>query len=208
MKTINSSSIIVDVFEGQLKSRLMCLRCHCHKPPTFEGFRMLSLEIPSVYTTKVFKIVFIPQARAENGFKPDAIYYEKEVPILNQDAYFGAVCAPPADVVEKSGVLEKSNENRLIFAECYRNRVHCILDDGVKLTDVSSNEQIFLYEIARQTSHTNMPTPAKPLGVFDMPSMDPEGPLLVDNKILVLVLHRRVVEKEVKAVSAGTAAKT
>lgn len=203
MKTINSSSIIVDVFEGQLKSRLMCLRCHCHKPPTFEAFRMLSLDIPSVYTTKVFKIVFIPQACAENGFKPDAIYYEKEVPILNQDAYFGAVCAPPADVVEKSKILEKSRQNRLIFAECFRNRVHRILDDSVKLTDVSSNEQIFLYEIARQTSHAHVPVLAKPLGTFDLPNIEPDGPVLVDNKILVLVLHRRVVEKEVKVVGAA-----
>ncbi len=196
MKTINSSSIIVDVFEGQLKSRLMCLRCHCHKPPTFEGFRMLSLEIPSLYTTKTFKIVLIPQARAQNGFKPGAIYYEKEIPILNQDAYFGAVCAPPTNILEKSGVQPR--ENRLIFAECFRNRIHRILDDSVKLTDVSSSEQIILYEIARKTSHTNLPTTSKPFGDVDIRGVSLNSPVFVDNKILVLVLHRRVVEKEVK----------
>merc|ERR1719453_171369 len=53
-------SLIVDVFEGQLRSQLTCCRCGATSS-TFEPFRYLSVPIPSNHVDRAtLRVVFFP----------------------------------------------------------------------------------------------------------------------------------------------------
>lgn len=96
---VASSSIVTDLFEGLLRSKLCCKVCGVTKQPTFEPFRTLSLEIPSVFTKKKFRITFLPLATEANGFRPRPTYYSFEVPVLWTDQTSFASSAAPRGLV-------------------------------------------------------------------------------------------------------------
>jgi hypothetical protein len=129
-------SLIVDIFEGQLRSQLICRACGATSS-TFEPFRYLSVPIPSNHVDRAtLKVVFFPIPYARGEERPNLARYTVTVPKSSS-----------VERVEKalSRLLPVSMSN-VLLAEVYRSRIHRYLDSCLPLTDVRAEDQLFAFE--------------------------------------------------------------
>jgi len=127
-------SLIVDIFEGQLRSQLTCCECGTSSS-TFEPFRYLSVPIPSNHVDRVvLRIIFFGLPAPNRA--PLARY---------------AVCVPKnATVLKAEQALSKLLPvpmSSVLLAEVYRSRIHRYLDSSLPLTDVRAEDQLFAFEV-------------------------------------------------------------
>mmetsp|Transcript_48065 Transcript_48065/g.112321 ORF Transcript_48065/g.112321 Transcript_48065/m.112321 type:complete len:2082 (-) Transcript_48065:260-6505(-) len=127
-------SLIVDIFEGQLRSQLTCCECGASSS-TFEPFRYLSVPIPSNHVDRVaLRIIFFGLPAPHRA--PLARY---------------AVCVPKNATVQKAEQALSSllpvPMSSVLLAEVYRSRIHRYLDSSLPLTDVRAEDQLFAFEV-------------------------------------------------------------
>eukprot|EP00747_Dinoflagellata_sp_TGD_P039031 gnl/TRDRNA2_/TRDRNA2_140019_c3_seq1.p1 gnl/TRDRNA2_/TRDRNA2_140019_c3~~gnl/TRDRNA2_/TRDRNA2_140019_c3_seq1.p1 ORF type:complete len:712 (+),score=128.47 gnl/TRDRNA2_/TRDRNA2_140019_c3_seq1:194-2137(+) len=135
-------SLIVDVFEGQLRSRLTCCQCGASSS-TFEPFRYLSVPIPSNHSDRAtLRVVFFPLPSVRGEDTPQLRRY--------------SVCVPKSasvHTVEKSlGRLLPVPMSSVLLAEVYRSRIHRYLDSCLPLSDVRAEDQLFAFEVLQTPS--------------------------------------------------------
>jgi len=130
-------SLIVDIFEGQLRSQLTC--CHCGATSsTFEPFRYLSVPIPSNHVDQAcLRVIFFPLPYSRGEERPQLLRY--------------SVCVPKSSTVQK---VERALSRLLpvpmtsaLLAEVYRSRIHRYLETQLPLSDVRAEDQLFAFEV-------------------------------------------------------------
>eukprot|EP00928_Gymnodinium_smaydae_P058208 TRINITY_DN4142_c0_g6_i1.p1 TRINITY_DN4142_c0_g6~~TRINITY_DN4142_c0_g6_i1.p1 ORF type:complete len:1022 (-),score=206.69 TRINITY_DN4142_c0_g6_i1:127-3192(-) len=176
-------SLVVDIFEGQLRSQLTCLQCGASSS-TFEPFRYLSVPIPSNHMDHAtLRIVFFPLPLVRGEERPALSRY--------------SVTVPKSSTVQK---VEKSLSRLLpvamssvLLAEVYRSRIHRYLDSALPLSDVRAEDQLFAFEVLQspaelmqyQESHAPSRRREKP-----EEQKKPSQPRV----LLIQAMHRRVVD--------------
>ncbi|CAE8584209.1 unnamed protein product, partial [Polarella glacialis] len=176
-------SLIVDVFEGQLRSQLTCCRCG-NSSSTFEPFRYLSVPIPSNHMDRcTLRVVFFPVPS-----------FPSEKPKLRRFS----VTVPKSSTVKRvelalSGQLPVPMSS-VLLAEVYRSRIHRYLDPNLPLSDIRAEDQLFAFE-AMQAPQELMDyqerlAPSKPKrDRIEEPSSQPQVRVL-----MIQAMHRRVVD--------------
>jgi len=176
-------SLIVDVFEGQVRSQLTCCRCG-NSSSTFEPFRYLSVPIPSNHMDPcTLRVVFFPVPSSPS-----------ERPRLTRFS----VTVPKSSTVQR---VEQALSTRLpvpmssvLLAEVYRSRIHRYLDPNLPLTDVRAEDQLFAFEVLQNSQdlleyqERLAPSKTKKDRIAD-PTKQPQLRVL-----MIQAMHRRVVD--------------
>ncbi|XP_070537956.1 ubiquitin carboxyl-terminal hydrolase 4-like [Ptychodera flava] len=128
-------SVIVDTFQGQFKSTVVCSACD-HVSVTFEPFMYLSLPLPHAMERQI-AVVWVPLNHHQpmrylvNLIKTQTV---KQLRVNLMTMIFGENVPPPNDVV---------------LAEVFDNHVARVLEDGTHLRYVNDDyRQIYAFEMA------------------------------------------------------------
>jgi hypothetical protein len=119
-----NDSIIVDLFQGQYKSTLICPVC-TRVSITFDPFMYLSLPLP-VKDKKLVKVILI-----DKGGQP--VKYGLRVPITS------TIKELKDKLVELSGVKFQN----LLMAEIYAHKIHKVFTDEDEIRRIQSGDEIF-----------------------------------------------------------------
>jgi ubiquitin C-terminal hydrolase len=129
-----NDSIIVDLMQGQLKSRLECPQAKCGRVSiTFDPFMFLSAPLPTI-VDKVQEVVLVS---ATSG-RPLTIYGCT----VSTHGRVGDLRKALSDV---SGIPVR----RLVIAELWSGRVYRFMDDDIGLNEIRPNEHIYAYEVVQ-----------------------------------------------------------
>lgn len=179
-------SLIVDVFEGQLRSQLTCCRCGATSS-TFEPFRYLSVPIPSNHVDRAcLRVIFfpLPFSRSKGDERQPLARY--------------SVTVPKSSTVQR---VEKALSSRLpvpmtsvLLAEVYRSRIHRYLDSSLQLSDVRAEDQLFAFEVLQTPEellqYQELHAPCKRSKErIEEPKKQPQARVL-----FIQAMHRRVVD--------------
>ena len=126
-----NDSVIVDRFQGQFKSRLVCPECQ-NVSVTFDSFMFLSLPLPTAKSRQM-KILLI---RQDPNSTPTV--YNVTVPKL------GCV----RDLNRKLGSMSGISPNYLVVTDVYNHRFHKLFMDSEGLTTIQDRDTIYVYEVS------------------------------------------------------------
>ncbi|KAF9269146.1 cysteine proteinase [Marasmius fiardii PR-910] len=139
---LRNDSVIVDLFQGQYQSTLVCPECQ-KVSITFDPFMYLTLPLP-IQKKWRHTIFYVPW----DSTKPHV-----KVPIeINRDSTFKDVRAllarwmspfPP----ETDPTSEPINPDNLLTLEIFSNRFYKNLDDTVLVSDMTANDTIVCFEL-------------------------------------------------------------
>jgi ubiquitin carboxyl-terminal hydrolase 4/11/15 len=131
-----NQSIIVDLFQGQLRSTVVCPTCN-YVSVTFDPFMYLSLPLPTV-GWRIIRVIFFP---LEND-KPIA-YFVK----IEKKAKIG-------DLKEKLAEMTGKKPNTLLLADVYNHKIFQLLDDRSNVSNIRDTDVTAAYEIIPQANAT------------------------------------------------------
>eukprot|EP00929_Paragymnodinium_shiwhaense_P097776 TRINITY_DN59371_c0_g1_i1.p1 TRINITY_DN59371_c0_g1~~TRINITY_DN59371_c0_g1_i1.p1 ORF type:complete len:2293 (+),score=533.78 TRINITY_DN59371_c0_g1_i1:227-7105(+) len=178
-------SLIVDVFEGQLRSQLTCRKCGASSS-TFEPFRYLSVPIPSNHVDRAtLRVVFFPLPHARGEERPQLRRFSVTVP----------KSATVQRVERALSRLLPVPMTSVLLAEVYRSRIHRYLDSNLPLSDVRAEDQLFAFEILQSPSdliqyqERYAPSRQRRENKVEDPQSEPQPRVL-----LIQAMHRRVVD--------------
>ncbi|KXN92430.1 Ubiquitin carboxyl-terminal hydrolase 4 [Leucoagaricus sp. SymC.cos] len=145
---LRNDSVIVDLFQGQYQSTLVCPECE-KVSITFDPFMYLTLPIPieKKWTHTIYYVPLNPQ-------QPHV-----KVPIeLNRDASF-------KDLKNLLGRWMNTEPENLLTLEVFSHRYYKNLDDNVMVGDMSDHDAIVCFELDcnSQQSRTFRRQPTDPL---------------------------------------------
>ncbi|KAI7870840.1 hypothetical protein BDF14DRAFT_1770291 [Spinellus fusiger] len=136
-----NDSIIVDLFQGQFKSRLVCNECH-KVSVTFDPFMYLTLPLPIQKRTKI-RLVYVPYDPSQ---RPQRILLT-----LNKEA---SIQHLKLQVAQQVKVRDPST---LLVTEVYNNEVYKIFHHYEGLSTMDSSNEAYVYELPE-----SLPSPPKP----------------------------------------------
>jgi len=142
-----NDSIIVDLMQGQYKSRLVCPDCS-RTSITFDPFMYLTVPLPTE-KYKVQRITYVPK----DG-KPPKRYGVKILKDSNISAFR-----------ETFGTQLGVDSKWLIVADIWKNKVHCIYRDSDSVQDLRETDDIWVYDTAPTDSDTARETVFSPMAV-------------------------------------------
>ena len=124
---LRNQSIIVDHFQAQYKSTLVCPKCD-KISITFDPFMYLSLPLPEK-KTKIIRV--------------QVLKYQKECPILyaikiHKNASIDNLCTLLGEV---AGV----NPKNLVVSEIVGSRIHQVFERKESVTDINSSDKIVAF---------------------------------------------------------------
>ena len=148
-----NDSVVVDWFQGQLKSKLIC--SHCKKMSIkYDPMMYLSLPIPQKDNKKFFSVVYSYSLNNINNF--DNLYDQAEIDTsiegnnikkrrnirysVEVDKY-----ATVADLQREFSALIKVSEENLIFAEVYDSRFVKFFAPSDNLESINETDVIYAY---------------------------------------------------------------
>ncbi|RDB15775.1 Ubiquitin carboxyl-terminal hydrolase 4 [Hypsizygus marmoreus] len=164
-----NDSVIVDLFQGQYQSTLICPECQ-KVSITFDPFMYLTLPLP-VQKKWTHTIYYVPWDLA----KPHA-----KVPVeINRDASF-------KDLRNLLGRWMDAPPDNLITLEIFNNRFYKNLDDSLLCGDMADNDTIVCFELPchSQQSRTYKKQPGDPIivPVYLCDANPPLRPSYLSNK--------------------------
>lgn len=125
-------SVIVDIFQGQLKSRLECPVKTCGRVSiTFDPFMFLSVPLPT-NADKVQEVTFVPA----DASQPCVVYGCT----VSSTGYI-------RDLVRKLSELSGVSAKKLVVAEVYANKIYRFFSEDSGISDIRANDHIFVYEV-------------------------------------------------------------
>ena len=126
-----NDSIIVDLIQGQLKSRVECPDCN-RISVTFDPFMFLSVPLPTEkkYVIKIINVIYLDLNILPKKF---AI----KLPSISSIS----------DLNDQIEIKQKIPKNRLVIAECWNNKIYKIFKNYESIDQLSDNEKIICYEI-------------------------------------------------------------
>jgi len=125
-------SIIVDLFQGQLKSKLVCPNCN-HISITFDPFMYLSLPLPTEKETTIDVIV-------TKYTEPWQLPIKYSVKIEKS--------AKIEDLRDAVGKMSDIKGTRLVLADLYNNRLYALLTESKSITAIRPNDVTIAYEMS------------------------------------------------------------
>ncbi|KAI9312465.1 hypothetical protein BX666DRAFT_1987680 [Dichotomocladium elegans] len=126
-----NDSIIVDLFQGQFKSRLTCHECG-KISVTFDPFMYLSLPLPIKKKVKT-QITFVPYNPSKRALRM--------VITLKKDSTISQLKAEVAKMVKVN------DPSTLLVTELYSNRIYSIFDNNDPVGGISENDIIYIYQL-------------------------------------------------------------
>ncbi|KAH9933298.1 uncharacterized protein B0H18DRAFT_982923 [Fomitopsis serialis] len=142
-----NDSVIVDLFQGQYQSTLVCPECS-KVSITFDPFMYLTLPLP-IQKKWRHDIYYIPWDVSKPHVK---------VPVeINRDASF-------KELRQLLGRWMEADPDHLLTLEVFGHRFYKDLDDAVAVGDMGTNDVIVCYELPchSQQSRTYKPSPEDP----------------------------------------------
>lgn len=124
-----NDSIVVDLFQGQYKSKLVCPVCG-KVSITFDPFLYLSVPLPK--KVRIIPIVFFAKDPFQRPVK-----YNLSVP---QDA-------TADDLKEKLAKVFKTEPENLRIFEVYKNKIHRFIGKAHSPASINPNDLIFVFEV-------------------------------------------------------------
>ncbi|KAI3638683.1 hypothetical protein MIR68_003181 [Amoeboaphelidium protococcarum] len=140
-----NDSVIVDLFQGQYKSKLVCPECS-KVSVTFDPFMYLSLPLP-IKKMVTFKFTFVPNLSTFmteiDGESESALTRIKSFTLhLDNSTSFGQLRKIICDK------LNLQSAGRLKFGEVWSHKMYQVFTDDNTVKDVEPHDVIFLYELA------------------------------------------------------------
>ena len=127
-----NDSVIVDLFQGQFKSRFVCPECQ-NVSLTFDSFMYLSLPLPVTAKSRQIEIFLV---RQDPNSTP--MVYNVMVPKL------GCV----GDLKRKLGSMSGISPDYLVVTDVYNHRFHKLFMDSEGLTTIQDRDTIYVYEVS------------------------------------------------------------
>ncbi|KAI8336087.1 hypothetical protein BC941DRAFT_428297 [Chlamydoabsidia padenii] len=142
-----NDSIIVDLFQGQFKSRLVCNTCQ-KVSVTFDPFMYLSLPLPRQKKCNI-DIVYIP-------YDPSIIPQTMTITLDNNACFehFKVAVANRVDVDDPS---------TLIILEIYNNKIYKVYKDYEPVGSTELTDTIYVYEVPHSLSPSKKHSLKSPL---------------------------------------------
>ncbi|CAO3599291.1 unnamed protein product [Absidia cylindrospora] len=126
-----NDSVIVDLFQGQFKSRLICNVCH-KVSVTFDPFMYLSLPLP-IQKKRKTKLVYVP-------YDP-SLTPQRMVITLDKDASFKHL----KDAVAKQVGVDDSST--LLITEIFNHKVYKVFPDYELIASIGTADEIYVYQL-------------------------------------------------------------
>ncbi|XP_034941167.1 ubiquitin carboxyl-terminal hydrolase 10-like isoform X2 [Chelonus insularis] len=129
----SNRSVIVDTFQGQFKSTVVCAVCK-HVSVTYEPFMYLSVPLPHAMERQL-NITFIP---INNGPSVRCVLS------FNKQSRIGKLKEELLKTLGKEDIIT----NNIVFAEVLENHISKILDDNMLLKCINdTNRSIYAFEL-------------------------------------------------------------
>ncbi|KAI8149283.1 hypothetical protein BJV82DRAFT_505194 [Fennellomyces sp. T-0311] len=126
-----NDSVIVDLFQGQFKSRLECSECH-KVSVTFDPFMYLSLPVPGQKQTKT-KVVYVPY---------DPSQRPQRITITTGKA---AKIAELRDQVAKWNNVK--DPSTLLVLEIFNDKVYRVFSNDDSVSEIGTSDIIYVYQL-------------------------------------------------------------
>ena len=126
---LRNKSIIVDTFQGQYKSTLVCPECQ-KVSITFDPFMYLSLPLP-IKKTRNIKLTLV---RLNPAIKP--IIYKVKIP---KNSRIGELC-------EELSKICGIDSDQLVVCDVYSHRFHKTFEPSESINGITERDDIFVYE--------------------------------------------------------------
>ncbi|XP_063243702.1 uncharacterized protein LOC134542986 [Bacillus rossius redtenbacheri] len=150
-----NQSIIVDTFQGQFKSTVVCAVCK-HVSVTYEPFMYLSVPLPHAMERQIC-VTFVPAGAAE--LVRYLLTLDKQGKVQDmKDALL--------KLVDRAGLVPK----KVVLAEVLENHIARILDDNSLVRYVNdTNRDIYAFEVIAPLHVKSRPKPEKNAAKEDEP---------------------------------------
>ncbi|KAI8075312.1 hypothetical protein BC940DRAFT_248979 [Gongronella butleri] len=126
-----NDSIIVDLFQGQFKSRLVCNVCE-KVSVTFDPFMYLSLPLP-IQKKRKTTVTYVPYDPSQHP--------KRMVITLDKDA---SISHLKSAVAKQMGVHDAST---LLVGEIFSNKLYKVLPDYDMVSNIQMNDIIYVYQL-------------------------------------------------------------
>jgi len=131
-----NQSVIVRVFQGQLKSTLICPKCNLVSK-IFDPFMFLSLPLP----IKKTRTLFVSLVRAD----PTQQVYRFKLKVPKR----GCV----ADIKNELSKFTDISTDLMVVVDVYNGRFHRIYGDRESLSHILDRDDIYIYELSHPLNH-------------------------------------------------------
>ncbi|KAJ2595068.1 hypothetical protein GGF39_003969 [Coemansia sp. RSA 1721] len=132
-----NDSVVVDLFQGQFRSTLVCPRCS-RLSVTFDPFMYLTLPVP-VQRQREIPVLFVPQDPAL---------------LATRMRLFVRSDAAVAQLLETVAHLTKTDASSLLPTDVAINRLYAVYAPEDPLTDVGSGDVVHIYETSGSSALT------------------------------------------------------
>lgn len=145
-----NDSIIVDLFQGQYKSRLECTKCS-QKSVTFDPYMFLSLPVPdnTLYTYTVY-VVGNPYlfenkegSKLSESIRPILVDIEGDKNLTLLDA--GKLLCDKLGWSQNAPPTSSNSSPLFWVAELYREKVHKVYKPNDRMSSISKNDEVFFF---------------------------------------------------------------
>merc|ERR1719247_771412 len=180
-------SIVVDLFEGQLRSTLTCCNC-ARRSSRFEPFRFLSVPVP-IQPDRPFDITLVSLHSAEGPLlvKYSVLVAKDCLVEAALDALSDQLPVPPAS---------------LVLAEVYLHRISRYIPPHIELSEIRSEDEIYAYvvnqsveEIVGAVPRGHWPSEQEEQRRLSVASTDQEDwSNEKEDLISIEIIHRRLTE--------------
>jgi ubiquitin carboxyl-terminal hydrolase 4/11/15 len=135
---LRHDSIIVDNFQGLLKSRIVCPLCN-HVSITFDPYMFLSIPLPTAQERIItFKMLY------NNHDRPITEYGVRVTQA-------GSL----SDLISAISEITRVQENRMIIGEIYTRKVFKFFNDKDLIGDIQTKDNIWVWEMPYQVDFEN-----------------------------------------------------
>ncbi|KAG2194502.1 hypothetical protein INT47_005775 [Mucor saturninus] len=131
-----NDSVIVDLFQGQFKSRLTCDECK-KVSVTFDPFMYLTLPLPEDTQCKI-DVVYVPYQPSQRQLKT-TIH-------LNNDAKVSQLKQEIENNISSSS-LSISNNHSLLVVEMHQGKIFKVFDDTEEVYNIKPTDVIYVYQL-------------------------------------------------------------
>lgn len=131
-----NNSYLVDLFQGQFKSRLICDECK-KVSVTYDAFMYLSLPLPAETNCEI-EVVYVPYLPSQRQLKMTIQ--------LNKDANISHLKQEIENNIISSS-LSISNNHSLLVVEMYHGKIFRILADTDSVSYIRPSDSIYVYQV-------------------------------------------------------------
>ncbi|KAG0765019.1 hypothetical protein G6F33_006900 [Rhizopus arrhizus] len=176
-----NDSVIVDLFQGQFKSKLICSECK-NVSVTFDPFMYLSLPLPIKKKIKT-TVVYVPYDPTQR--------IQRMIVTLNKDASIAHLQK------EVARMMSVDDPSTLLVVELFSNKIYKIFPQYEPVATIGGSDIIYIYQLPGR-----LPSKKK-TSTYSFASSDEEASKSEDeNELIVFPVYCATVEKNDALVSA------